>query len=135
MTMDWKKRRRLLGGNLILLALLFLLVTLNKEYLRPAFGHGAFLGPLMGCLPNFLAALLISLAAVNGILSRRPGHSRILAYAGSSLVFLILTVEELRPMWGASTQYDPFDIAASAAGSLTAILVFELVQRRRRTAR
>ncbi len=44
----------------------------------------------------------------------------------SILVFIILTIEELKPMWGASTQYDLFDILASGLGSLLAILTFEI---------
>jgi len=43
------------------------------------------------------------------------------------LVFLILTAEEIYQIWGASTQYDLFDILASAVGCLLAILTFELI--------
>ena len=77
MIMDWKARKRLLARNVLLIAALFLLVTFNKEYLRPAFGHVPFLGILTGSLPNFLAACLISLAVVNGVLSRRPERGRL----------------------------------------------------------
>ncbi len=66
MIMDWKNRRRLLGINVLLFAVLYLLVAFNKDYLRPAFGHIQFMGVLTGSLPNFLAAFLISLGAVNG---------------------------------------------------------------------
>ncbi len=134
MIVDWKKRKRLLATNVLLIAALFLLVTFNKEYLRPAFGHAPVIGILTDCLPNFLAACLISLAAVNGVVSRRPDHGRLFVYIGSSLVFLVLLVEELRPMWGASTQYDLYDILASGAGSLTAILIYELIIRSRQEA-
>jgi len=132
MMMDWKSRRRLLATNALLIAALFLLVTFNKEYIRPAFGHAPVIGILTGSLPNFLAACLISLAVVNGVLSRRPERGRLFVYIGSSLVFLVLLVEELRPMWGASTQYDLFDILASGLGSLTAILIYELTVRSRK---
>ena len=132
MIMDWKNRKRLLVTNVLLFAALFLLVTFNKEYLRPALWGVPLLGALTGCLPNFLAAFLISLAVVNGVLTRRPQHGRLFAYAGSALVFLVLTIEELRPMWGASTHYDLFDILASAVGSAAAILVFELIVRSRK---
>lgn len=47
-------------------------------------------------------------------------------YASSTLVFLILALEEIIPLWGASIQYDIFDILASAIGSTLAILVLEL---------
>jgi glycopeptide antibiotics resistance protein len=42
-------------------------------------------------------------------------------------VFVILTVEELKPMWGASMYYDTFDIIASAVGSILAIITYELL--------
>jgi hypothetical protein len=127
--MDWKDKRRLLATNILLFAVLFLLVKFNKEYLRPQFGTLPFAGILTGSLPNFLAALLISLCAVNAVLARMPNRRRTIVYAGSCLVFLVLAIEELRPMWGASTRYDPYDIVASALGSLMAILIFELVVR------
>ncbi len=128
--MDWKDRKRLLATNVLLFALLFLLVTFNKEYLRPAFGHMPFVGILTGSLPNFLAACLISLAFVNGVLSKKPKRGRLFVYIGSSLVLLVLTIEELRPMWGASTHYDPYDILASGLGSLTAVLIYEMIVHR-----
>ncbi len=132
MIMDWKSRRRLLATNVLLIAALFLLVTFNKEYLRPAFGHTPVIGILTRSMPNFLATCLISLAVVNGVVSRRPERGRLFVYIGSSLVFLVFLVEELRPMWGASTQYDLYDILASGLGSLTAILIYELTVRSRK---
>jgi hypothetical protein len=130
--MDWKDKRKLLATNILLFVVLFVLVKFNKEYLRPALWDVPVLGALAGCLPNFLAAFLISLTAVNGVLVRGPQRSRLFVYAGASLVFLVLTVEELRPMWGASTHYDTCDIVASAVGSAAAILVYELIVRRRK---
>jgi len=130
--MDWKDKRKLLATNVLLFVVLFVLVKFNKEYLRPALWDVPVLGVLAGCLPNFLAAFLISLTAVNGVLARGPQRRRLFVYAGASLVFLVLTVEELRPMWGASTHYDIFDILASAVGSAAAILVYELIVRRRK---
>ncbi len=35
-------------------------------------------------------------------------------------------------MWGASTQYDLFDILASGIGSILAIMTFELITIRRK---
>jgi hypothetical protein len=130
--MDWKDKRKLLSTNILLFVVLFVLVKFNKEYLRPALWDVPVLGALSGCLPNFLAAFLISLTAVNGVLARGPQRSRLFVFAGASLVFLVLTVEELRPMWGASTHYDLYDIVASAVGSAAAILVYELIIRRRK---
>ena len=82
---------------------------------------------LTGCFPNFIAAYLISLAFVNGVLTKRPKYERLIAYISSIGIFVILTFEELRPMWGASTHYDSFDILASGLGSLLAVLTYELI--------
>jgi hypothetical protein len=87
---------------------------------------------LTGCFPNFIAAYLISLAFVNGVLTKRPKYERLIAYISSIGIFVILTFEELRPMWGASTHYDSFDILASGLGSLLAVLTYELIMLRQR---
>ena len=122
-----KSRTRIIGLNLFIIAALFGLVSLNKEVLRPMSIHSKFASTLTGCFPNFIAAYLISLAFVNAALSKQSKYSRIIAILSSTAIFIILTFEELRPMWGASTHYDPWDIAASGAGSLLAILTFELI--------
>lgn len=67
--MDWKDKRKLLATNILLFVVLFVLVKFNKEYLRPALWDVPVLGALAGCLPNFLAAFLISLSSVNLIFS------------------------------------------------------------------
>lgn len=64
----------------------------------------------------------------------RPRHSRLLVYLGSLLVFAILTVEEVNPMWGASTCYDLLDIIGSGAGSLLAIATYEWIVLKRKAA-
>lgn len=122
-----KSRTRIIGLNLLLFAALFGLVSLNKEVLRPESIHSEYARTLTGCFPNFIAAYLISLAFVNAILSRRPKYSRLIVFLSSTVIFIILTFEELRPLWGASTHYDPWDIAASGIGSLLAIINFELI--------
>ncbi len=124
---DRKSRKRIIIINTLLIALLFGLVSLNKEILRPLFIHSPFLGVLTGSFPNFIAAYIISLAFINGIVTRAPKYQRIIVYISSFLIFVILTVEELKPMWGASTQYDSFDIFASGFGSLLSILTYELI--------
>ena len=129
--MEWRSRKRLLATNVLLFAALFLLVTLNKEHLRPAVHQLPVLGVLTGCVPNFLAALLISLAAVNGVLTRRPARGRLFVYLAASLVFVVLAFEEFRPMWGASTVFDIHDVIASAAGSLLAVVTYEMIERGR----
>ena len=129
--MDWNSRKRILAANILLIAALLLLVTFNKEYLRSAVGRGAPAEILTGCLPNFLAAFLISMAGINAILFRKPARGRAYAIIFSSAVFIVLAVEEIKPMWGASTFFDLFDIAASAVGSMLAVAVYELVRRRK----
>jgi len=121
-----KSRARLLGTNLILISVLYSLVTLNKELLRPASIESIFARTITGIFPNFIAAFLISLAIVNPVLYRDPKSGRLLVYLGSALVFMILMIEEFKSMWGASTHYDPWDIVASGVGSILAILTYEV---------
>ncbi|MCD6379373.1 hypothetical protein J7M07_02870, partial [bacterium] len=91
-----------------------------------------FFGILTGCFPNFAAAYIIGFAIVNAMLIRKLKHRRTIVYISSLLVFLILTIEELKPMWGASTYYDSYDILASGIGSFLSILTFELIILKRR---
>ena len=113
--------------NLFLFALLFGLVSFNKEYLRPLYSHMPIIGVLTGSFPNFIAAYIISLAPINAVLIRELKYGRIIIYASSILVFVIMTIEELKPIWGASTHFDSFDILASGLGSLLAISTFEFI--------
>ena len=126
--MNAKDKRKILGINLFLFALLFGLISLNKEILRPAFAHTPYLGIFTGSFPNFIAAYIIRLAFVNAVLQRKPKHGQLIVYLTSALIFVILTVEEIIPLWGASTHYDIFDIVASGLGSLLAIITFRLLQ-------
>ena len=126
--MNQKSKQRILGINLFLFALLFGLISLNKEILRPKFGHLPFIGVLTGSFPNFIAAYIISLAFANAVLIRKPRYGRLIVYLSSALVFVILTVEEIIPMWGASTHYDLFDIVASGLGPLLSIFSFKLME-------
>lgn len=123
-----KNRIRIVAINLFLFAALYGLVSLNKEFLRPALNHSDFLKVLTGCFPNFIAAYLISLASVSAVLMRKIKRGRLFVYAFSIAVFAILMLEELKPMWGASTYYDPFDILASGVGSTLAIVTYELLR-------
>jgi hypothetical protein len=125
--MNWKSRKKVIAINALLFAALFGLVSLNKEFLRPALSNSHLLNILTGCFPNFIAAYLISLAPVAAVLVRKFNRGRLIVYLCSIAVFIILMVEELKPMWGASTYYDSFDIIASGAGSLLAIISFELL--------
>jgi hypothetical protein len=122
-----KSRTRIIGLNLLLFAFLFGLVSLNKDVLRPGSIYSEFARTITGCFPNFIAAYLISLAFVNAVLIRQPKYSRLIVILSSTVILIILTFEELNPLWGASTHYDPWDIAASGIGSFLAILTFELI--------
>ncbi len=51
-----------------------------------------------------------------------------MAYLSAIIVFLVLAIEEVKPMWGASTHFDTYDIVASALGSAMAILTYELLK-------
>ncbi|GAI85407.1 unnamed protein product [marine sediment metagenome] len=131
--MNRKSKQRIIVINLLLFALLFGLVSLNKEFLRPLYSNTPIIKVLIGSFPNFIAAYIISLAFVNVVVIREPKYGRLIVYLSSLLVFVILTIEEFKPMWGASTHYDSFDIFASGLGSLLAILTFELVVLKRKT--
>jgi hypothetical protein len=125
-------RIQILAINALLFALLFGLVSLNKAILRPALSQVPILDIITGCFPNFIAACIMGLASVTAVLVRKPVHGRLIVYASCLLVFTALTVEELRPMWGASTYYDGFDILASGLGAVLALAVYEVIDLRRR---
>ena len=131
--MNLKIKLKIIGFNLILLALLFGLVSLNKDFFRPRFNHIPFVRILTGSFPNFIAAYLISLSFVNAILIRKPKIGHLFVYISSLMVFIILTVEELKPIWGASTYFDLFDIYASGIGSVFAILTYEFIVLKRKS--
>ena len=122
------KNKRYIAINLILFAILYLSVTFNKEFIRPVYGQSPIIGILTGSFSNFMAAYIISLFPIAPIIAKniKIKKARLIIYVVSILVFIILTIEELKPMWGASTQYDLFDILASGLGSLLAILTFEI---------
>ena len=124
-----KNMLKIIGINLVLFALLYGLVSLNKQILRPEFNHISFISILTGSFPNFIAAYIISLAFVNAVLIRKPQNGRHIVYVSSVLVFTILVIEEIFSMWGASMYYDSFDILASGLGSILSIITFELIVR------
>ena len=130
--MSQKNKFRVVLTNVLLFGLLFGLVSLNKEFLRPSLSHIPFITPVTGSFPNFIAAYVISLFFVNGAVTMEPKHSRLLVYLSSLLVFALLTLEEVNSMWGASTCYDVLDIIATGAGSLLAIVTYELIVLKRK---
>ena len=128
LNMNINIKKKVIAINAILFASLFGMVSLNKEILRPALNNPSLMKILTGCFPNFIAAYIISLAFVSAVLIRKFKHGRLIVYTGSIAVFVILTIEELKPMWGASTHYDTFDIIASAVGSIITIITYELLR-------
>jgi hypothetical protein len=129
--MNLKTQHKILGINLLLFGLLYGLVTLNKTVFRPHLDPGSFLNIVADCFPNFIAAFLVSLAFIVGVLFKNPTKSRLIVYISSAFVFLMLTVEEFNPIWGASTHFDAYDILASGLGSVLAILFFEIIYKRK----
>jgi hypothetical protein len=125
-SMNSKNKIKVIAVNAILFSALFGLVSLNKEFLRPILNQSKILKIFTGCFPNFIAAYLISLASVSAVFIRKLNHGRLIVYTSSIVVFIILMLEELKPMWGASIYYDLFDIIASGIGSILTIITYEL---------
>jgi len=130
--MKINNRKKVIAVNALLFAVLYSLVSLNKEFLRPALNSPGLLKTLTGCFPNFIAAYLISLLFVSAVLIRKIKHGRLIVYLCSFVIFMILMIEEIRPMWGASTHDDTFDIIASGVGSTLAVITYELLIKLRR---
>ena len=129
MNIKLKNKKRVITINAILFAVLFGLISFNKEFLRPTFNNSEVLKILTGCFPNFIAAYIISTLAVTAVVIRKIIYARLIVYTSSIVVSVILIIEELKPMWGASEHYDTYDIIASVIGSFFAILSFELLIR------
>jgi len=125
--MKHNTKLRILAINIFLIALLFGSVSFNKEIIRPAYNHIPIINMLTGSFPNFIAAYIISMAVVVGVLMKKSNHAHLIVFLSSTIIFLILTIEEFRPIWGASSYYDIYDIVASGLGSLLAILTFEVL--------
>lgn len=125
-----KTKLQIIGTNLLLFLLLFGIVTLNKSILRPNISSSALAYILTGSLPNFAAAYFVSLCVVNPVIAVKPRFDRILVYLSSLIVFILLTIEELTGVAGASKQIDIFDILASALGAIFACITFELLVNR-----
>lgn len=68
---------RIILTNFLLFGLLYGLVSLNKEVLRPSFSDVPYITPVLGSFPNFITAYIISLYFVNGALTMQPKHSRL----------------------------------------------------------
>jgi len=122
------RNKRYIAINFILFAILFLSVTFNKEFIRPIYGQSPIIGIITGSFSNFMAAYIISLFPIAAILARNIEikKAKIIIYVISVLVFIILTIEELKPFVNASKTYDIYDIIASGLGSIIAVLTFEI---------
>ena len=124
-----KNKKRVITINAFLFAALFGLISFNKDFLRPTLNNSEVMKILTGCFPNFIAAYIISTAAVTAVVIRKIKYSRLVVYASSIVVSAVLIIEELKPMWGASEYYDIYDIIASVVGSFFAIITYELLIR------
>jgi hypothetical protein len=127
-----KNKGKYIAINLILFALLYFSVSLNKEYIRPLVENKPILGIVTGSFPNFIASYFISLFPIAFILAKELNikKSRILFYIVAIIVSIILTIEEVKPFFNASTVYDIYDIIGNGLGLIFAILTFELFVRR-----
>jgi len=77
-----------------------------------------------------LDGFFINLAGVNVVLGRKPKHGRLLVYLSSFLVFSILAFEEFIPLWGASTQFDYFDVLSVDWALHWPSLIFVIIARK-----
>jgi len=122
-------RKKLLITNFILFALLFILISINKDYLRPQFSHQLYGMIITGCLPNFIAAFIISLMMLNALMIKLAKFQHQLLYLIPVLIFAILTFEEFVPLWGASSHFDIYDIIASGIGAILSLLTYKLTHK------
>jgi hypothetical protein len=127
-----KEIAKLLGINILLFILLFGLITINKQLFRSVFNPSHFVLILTGSFPNFIAAYLINLCVVNSVLIKKPKFGRQIVYVLSLIVTVILIFEEIKSIFGASTQFDIYDIIGSSIGSLLAILTYEYLNSRQK---
>ena len=127
-----KEKKKYILINILLFALLYFSVDYNKTYLRPTYGHIEYLKLILGSFPNFSAAFIINLFPLGFILKQNIKKARIIFYSVSILVFAILTLEEIVPMWGVSSVYDVYDVIASGIGVISAGIIFEMILHKRK---
>jgi hypothetical protein len=120
-----------LGINAGLMGLLFLSITANKEFLRPALAGQPFFDMLTGCLPNFLAAFIISLFPAAPLWAKRvpEAQARLVIFVVAGMVFLTLSLEEFTSWFGASAVLDVCDIVASGLGAGGAVITILWIRR------
>jgi len=132
MNTEYKGKFKIIGINILLFALLFGLVTLNKEYFRTHSLNSTLAKICTGSFPNFIAAYIISLCAVNPVLTTKPRFGRMMVYISTFMISAILTIEEFTSIVGASEHYDIYDIIASVLGSILTILTYESINYRQK---
>ena len=130
-TIEKKTAIKIIGINLTLFLLLVGLIYINKAVFRPTFNENYLAQILTGSFPNFIAAFLISLCAVNPVLIRKPRFGRLIVYLGTLFIMAVLILDELESI-GASKQYDIYDIVGSIIGALLAVLTFEYLNYRQK---
>jgi len=126
---DYKIKKGInIAINFLLFAILYFSVSFNKEFIRPIYGDTPIIGILTGSFSNFMAAYIISLFPFSPVLANKLDikKSRLIVYSVAVVIFILLTIEEIKPYTDASKVYDMYDIIASGLGSLSAILTFEI---------
>ncbi len=124
---EMNNKKKIIVVNLFLFALLFGLISLNKEIIRPLYSHTPIMKILTGSFPNFIAAYIVSIFFMNAVIIKAPKYGRLIVYMGSFMAFLLMAIEELKPLWGVSKICNYYDIIASGLGAILAIVTFELI--------
>jgi hypothetical protein len=124
--MKLNPKKKVIIINAILFAVLFSLISFNKEVLRTNFQDTPSLKLFTDCFPNFIAAYIISMAFVTASIIRKFKRRKVIVYTSAIVIFMVLMTEEFYPLWGASEQYDIYDIFASGIGSVLSIITFEV---------
>ena len=96
---------KIMGINITFAILLFVLIYINKTFIRPTYNNTHFIQMLTGSFPNFIAGLLMCLCVVTPVLIRKPKFKRIIVYTISLCIMFVLVFDELQSLT-ASKQYD-----------------------------
>ncbi len=124
---------KIMGINITFAILLFVLIYINKTFIRPTYNNTHFIQMLTGSFPNFIAGLLMCLCVVTPVLIRKPKFKRIIVYTISLCIMFVLVFDELQSLT-ASKQYDLNDVIGSVIGVILALFIFEYFYYRQRLA-
>ena len=122
------KRNKVSIGIVVTLFLLELLYLLNRDILRPLYTSNEVVVVLLGSLPNFLAALGVSLALIPICLrwgDKKVGRSFV--YLVSIICWGLLLQEEITPFAFGSCVSDVNDMIASTMGTAVGIAFYEIL--------